>query len=103
MVSFRGPPARRRCGLDEKSRSALFADWPFLGRQFSAERTRLVRSPNGGTAGLRCHRDLLFYAGASRNHAAPYEPAAGEGGICRVLCRHDPPLRACEIGTETTP
>ena len=54
----------------------LSAHRPVLGRQLPPERARLVRPPDGGARRFRRDGDLLLHAGASRDRAAPHEPAA---------------------------
>src|SRR3954453_7077902 len=52
----------------------------------------MVRQADGSAVRIRGHIDLLFYAGTSRDRAAPHQPAARSTGIRRFLREHDPPL-----------
>src|SRR3954470_3433886 len=58
---------------------------PLLGGQLSAQRSRLVRSADGGPCRIRDHRHLLLHARALRHRSPSYQRAAGAAGVCRVL------------------
>src|SRR4051794_27305140 len=93
MVPLRGPPARRRGGLDEAARRPIPAHRPLLGRQLPPERARLVRPADGGAGRFRRHRHLLLHARAPGHRAPPHKPPAGKGGVRCVLRPDDPSLR----------
>ncbi|CAA9222583.1 MAG: Xylan 1,4-beta-xylosidase, partial [uncultured Acetobacteraceae bacterium] len=93
VVPLRGPPAGRRRGLDEAARRDLPPHRPVLGRQLPAGRAPLVRPADGGAGRFRRDGHLLLHARTPRLGAAPHQPAAGAGGVRRVLRRHGPALR----------